>query len=847
MGFAGLAGCNAVEDVREEPTIALPIPTVVLQGVVTGLGSERSLGLKNNGSLSDAISVQAPTPLEVSTTGGIQPVAFSFGSRAVRDAAGNPVPYNVELNGVPYGKVCAFRAGSVHSGVLSVDSPPNILIDCTPSPSVPTYDVVVNLSSAFANSPGATVRLTTEEAIYEQAVTPANIASGTLTFSKKVFNVVSTAIPAPPPFVWTVSASTALGGTVNRCPVDRPSGTNPAANVAGATAPTVRACTFTINGAVYYSRPAGVGADPALGSGLTLELQDINGAKRGSATVAAGAFPNPSAGAGIPVSFVNTDSTPTNSFTANATADFQVVVTSQPAGQTCIVPDGGFVSLRTLVQLNPVNITALGTRSDNTPMTAGPALWPTTSATTLPPIPGTRLVIFCRNKPAPADRLNGVYRLTKTTATVASAAGVVTTPTVRWQPFDLSVQNTATAAILTFFDDGTFLFGSHHFSNSVEHGFYDYSATLPADTRPGTPPGRLRFSLHTDTWANTVFPIFFSSAEQAAPGPGAISISTSPGISAMPGALTFPTQASSTAAVPTGTPFAPLLTRHSNLGNVVKTAASGSTPARIVGTAGPYGGTAPNIDATTFTHPGPITANGVARQVEYEFSEVSSINGQFTGGFISQDHRRFFVWDKASDYAFATGVNGLTNLQSVCIVTEDAESPSGTHQRRSANSFCFVINRPRDGQFYNGTTDSRDVAWLTTTHWVSPVATLTPPATQPANSGPPGGAATGTVATGNVVVGEYGTGALGSRFPTYESRFPGGGPGSEPGRAPSPSIYHVAPAASFFANAQPEYFPTPPNPTTYFSWCNSDVLGLRLTLNGIAIRNPVYLCRQRAQ
>ena len=333
------------------------------------------------------------------------------------------------------------------------------------------------------------------------------------------------AVPAPPPgapgFLWTVSASTSLGGTVNRCPVDRPSGTNPAANVVGAGAPTVRACTFTINGAVYYSRPAGVGADPALGTGLTLELQDINGVKRGSATVAAGAFPNPTTGAGIPVSFVNTDATPANVFTSNATADFQVVVTNHPAGQTCIVPDGGFVSLRTLVQLNPVNITALGTRSDNTPMTAGPALWPTTAASTLPPVPGSRLVIFCRNKPAPADTLNGVYRLTRTTATVASAAGAVTTTTVRWQPFDLSVQNTATAGIITFFDDGTFLFGTHHFSNQVEHGFYDYSATLPADTRPGTPPGRLRFSLHTDTWANTVFPIFFSSAEQSAPGPGA--------------------------------------------------------------------------------------------------------------------------------------------------------------------------------------------------------------------------------------------------------------------------------------------------------------------------------------
>jgi hypothetical protein len=280
LGLAALAGCNAVEDVRSEPFIEPPAATVVLQGSVTGLGSKRSLVLSNNGQFSDSLTIVAPTP-ENAYVDETFPVAFSFGSRAVRDANGNPVAYNIQIATQPYGRICSFAPGSTTSGVLSSASPPNIAVQCVPNPAVTRYDLDVFLDPSFANAPGAKVLLRTEEAIYEQAVTAADITAGKMRFEDKLFNGSGPGSPTgSPPFTWTVSASTTAGGTVNRCPMLRSSGSNPTASITLSTAaPLVQACAFTISGAVHYSRPAEVNADPALGAGLTLELRDLNGVR----------------------------------------------------------------------------------------------------------------------------------------------------------------------------------------------------------------------------------------------------------------------------------------------------------------------------------------------------------------------------------------------------------------------------------------------------------------------------------------------------------------------------------------------------------------------------------------
>jgi hypothetical protein len=863
VSLAALAGCNAVEDVRSDPFIDSPPATVVLQGSVTGLGSKRSLVLTNNGQSTDSVSVVTPTP-ENAYVNDTFSMPFSFGPRAVRDANGNPVPYNVQIGAQPYGKVCAFRAGTQNSGVLSIESPPDIAIDCVPNPAVPRYNLDVFLDPAFANAPGATVLLRTEDAIYEQSVTAADITAGKMTFVGKIFTG-----PVAPgaPFAWSVSASTTVGGTANRCPVLRPTGSNPTAHITlAAAAPRVQACSFTISGAVYYSRPAGVTADPALGSGLTLELRDLNAVRKGTASVSGGTFPVATAttDSGITFTFNNTETPATTSFTSNPDADFQVVVATHPEGQTCVVPDGGFVSLKSLlpatstIGLNPTSVTRYGVKANGgIASTAGdtsttPALAVNPSTTPVIagnlPVAGTRLVVFCRNKPLSADQLHGVYRLTKTVASqlvtntkTRTAAGITTvrtTPppvTSPWVPFDFTVQNTASSNIITFFNDGTFLYGTHHQTNQVEHGFYEYSATLKADNGAATPPGRLRFTVHTDTFPNTTFPGGFSSAEQA---PAANGNTATPGISALPGALGL------TGAVVT----APLPTRHANLGNVVKTAASGSTSARITGTAGPYNGTVSSTTgAFTFT-PIPdgipadpaapvapatqtVTTTTVAKQVDWELTEVASATGEMTGGWMSQDRLRFWTWDKASTYGFQVGVNGLPNLQSSCFVMENAVSPTGTYQRRSAQTLCFPINRPRDGQNYNGTTDARDAAWLGVTHVVAAAGAA------PAGAGSP-------TPLQAVVAGEYSTAGLFSRFPQYESRIPGGQTALD-GRSPSPIIYHIGPAASFFSAAPAEYFPQPS--AAFTTWCTTEILGIRATLNGLPFRNPVYLCRTRAQ
>ncbi|MEO6078255.1 MAG: hypothetical protein ABIQ86_00540 [Steroidobacteraceae bacterium] len=854
LALGALAGCNAVEDVRSEPFIELPSATVVLKGTVTGLGSRRQLGLINNGDVADGLGVIGPVPLP--TTVGNLPVGFTFGARAVRDANGNPVPYNIQITDQPYGKTCSFRAGSQHSGILSTQSPPDILIDCVPS-GVTLYDMTVNLNPAFANAPGATVRLTTEDGVFVKVVDAADRAAGTVTFAKKLFNAGGPGAPVPSPvFTWTVSASTTVGGVTTKCPITNPSNSPATANPTGnISTPIVGACTFTISGAAHYSRPAGVVADPPLGAGLTLELRNMKGVKMGTATVPAGSFP----AGGIPFTFNNLDTpTPTTAFTSNPDADFQVVVTNHPAGQTCIVPDGGYVSLQSLVLGNPTNVTAVGLVAAGTVPTAGAA------TATNAPVAGTRLILACRNRPALADTLNGVYRLTSTTVTILtttntpSATPAVTQSTSvvtsKWLPFDLTVQNNASSNIMTFFDDGTFTYGLHHSVASVEHGFYEYSATLRADNTIAppstTPAGRLRFTIHTDTHFNTVFRTAFNINDNTGFGGTNNDNTDSPGVSALPGALTYTTA-----------PNAPAPFRHSNMGAVVKTAASGATPAKITGTAGPYGGNAATNSTAAFTFSGPIgfpatpapptgtatsTTASIVSQVSLEFTEVPQITGQMTGGWISQDHRRSYAWDKFTTYGFQVGVNGLVNLTSACFVTEDLEGPSGIFQRRDARSRCVPINRPRTlptEQVYTSAVESQDDGWLLTTHASS--TTVGAPA---AAVGPP---------SANVVPGLMQTGGLNTRFPNYEYRLPGGNSVLD-GRYSSPVYYHVAPAATFFATADAARFGgdgtsrfpagTFPAPAAAFTtWCTSEILGIRATQNGVPFREPVYLCRQRAQ
>jgi hypothetical protein len=758
---AALAGCDSIKDVRTEPTTPLPPASVVVQGTITGLGSLRSIVLINNGDNTSPASFAAPPP---AVPNGPAPVVpFSFGSQP----AG--APYNVTIRQQPYGKTCTIANGA---GTLTAGTTTNVAITCVNS--VTRYNLTVNLNPAFAIADGARVTLTTEEAIYQLPAA----GQTSVTFNNVLFNAATTATPTPPPgapaFTWIVTATTATGGTLNQCTVASSTGTNPTANV---TTPTVGTCSFTISGALSYSRPFGVTVDPALGAGgVTLELRNVQGeVKATQAVTAYGGF-----------SFGGTAS-PTQ-FPSNPGSVYDVVVASHPAGQFCVVGDGGVASLYVVPVtaptatsvLNPSNVTATGTVAPG--------------ATTL--IPGTRLTVFCRNRPATANNtLSGTYRLTKTTASyVTGGTNAASSSIVEYKPFDLTVQNTASSNVLTFFDDGSFLYGTHANSIQIEHGFYDYDATAAT----------LRFTMHTDTNTGTVFPVGNAFDARPVQNQGSPYSTATAGLSATPGSLcsTATGTVACPAAVTAGT------TRHAAMCNVLKV--PGSNPRKVTGS---FGGTATfAASGTTFTSTTTSTCGGAiappsggtvvtaATKVDWELTEPVNTATRLEGSWISQDHRRSFVYDDRNYFAFHVGVNGgAANLQDVCLALDNAAESSSFYIARAVTT-CLPWNRPAAlpvAQFYGGPTANIEIT-----------DTSVPAVTQ---------------------------------IPGFVGRLPGAVAVVNATRSPSPAYFTVAPPASFFTVAPLTYFQVAPT-----SWCTTELLGIRATTNGNPIDQPVYFCRLRA-
>ena len=120
---ATLVGCNAAEDVRDEPFTPVPAATVVLQGKVTGpLGNLRAVTLLNNGDNEHAIGVTASL--------GTDYTVFTFGSVAVGS------PYNITVKNNPFGKICTVTGGS---GTVTTAQALNIVVNCVNDPAVPRY------------------------------------------------------------------------------------------------------------------------------------------------------------------------------------------------------------------------------------------------------------------------------------------------------------------------------------------------------------------------------------------------------------------------------------------------------------------------------------------------------------------------------------------------------------------------------------------------------------------------------------------------------------------------------------------------------------------------------------
>ena len=66
-----------------------------------------------------------------------------------------------------------------------------------------------------------------------------------------------------------------------------------------------------------------------------------------------------------------------------------------------------------------------------------------------------------------------------------------------------------------------------------------------------------------------------------------------------------------------------------------------------------------------------------------------------TGAWISQDHRRFWVWDYLTNYGMHVGVlGGAPSVNDACFTMLDVRASYGIYTRRGSNTGCYPLDRP---------------------------------------------------------------------------------------------------------------------------------------------------------
>ncbi len=709
---AVLAGCDSIKDVRDEPSTALPASRVVLEGTVTGVGSTRAVILSNNG---QQLGVLAPPPAVTNEElNGVTP--FTFGTFPVGSS------YNVQVVTQPVGKICSVVSGG--TGTFAEGVPTNVNVVCNPDPAVARYSVTVALAPAFASAEGAQVVVTTEDRIHR--ITPAPTDTS-VTFTDVLFNPDPTNSPQIVNFTYSVTASTTIGGTLNKCPVLNPSGSNPTGNV---TNPQVQPCTFTIGGTVQYSLPDTGAPVPAAPVGLKLELrsiaedsvqiQDYTGTWGGSFTFNEGGSPR--------------------QFVSNRQAIYYVAVAQHPEDMHCVV-------------VSPMAILYAPTLTSN-------------------PAPISTPSVQCREIPPPERQLRRVFRHVTSIWQQTPTSDPVE---VTWDALDFTRQNTASSNMIAFFENGTYIYGTHANITQVEHGFYDYDPV--ANT--------LRFTLNVDTDPRSVFRSSFSGA----PGNNAGSIrTTSTGLSAVPDTRLVGS------------------VRHAILRNVVR---MDGPPATLSGTfTGPV-----TVSDNPFPNTGsPVTSLEGNASLTWVLQTPPSITNQMTGAWAALDGKRLWVFDRETYYGTHVGVVGVMSVNDACFTMPDLSASSLLYTRRPSINGCYPWPRAGIGQSpgyqLGGIVESIDLK----------VATTSPMGSQWIGSGP------GAVDIGTLQ--------------EFMARIPGGSQAAD-GRSPSPIMFHIAAPDQFYAGAPAQYFP----PGQDFASCDTEVLGIRATLNGVAIHKPVYFCR----
>jgi hypothetical protein len=611
-----LSACNAVEDVREEPSTPVPASKEVIQGTITGLGYRRPLVLEDIGAkrCTDLSNTTGPKIYcRLNFFGNFnEPVShFTFGSVDLG------TPYNLTIRTQPYGKICSFNTPSQAQGTVTAGVKLDIQMTCVTDTAIARYCVGGTIPQAVRDLPGLRITLSTEEGLKVLSDDPTAGANGPLPpvsqacwFPNAIYNSASSL----PILRWYVTAAYKDStGRLNNCRVtggaantgSNDLGENTNTSLGDVTNVSIAACDFSIGGNVGYTQTPGSTAAQTI-SGLTLKLKAISGDwARDTANVEVPPYVIPA----VTVASPGTATTPFTiggtvapaRFLSNPDALYDVQITNQPTGQFCIVgatgitipitaagtpyPAGGSVTIGAGAQLANVNL----------PLTNGIQNALTYSWTTYSDL--SNLAVRCRALPGttanPSGVLTGTYQMT-ITATVGANAPVTT----RARNF------------LTFFDDGSYLYGSRSINTGattatgVERGFYYYNVAA----------GTITFTVLTDT--NNSY------AVNAPP-----LTATQQGISALP-ALT--------------------------LANVVKTPGARSRITAFAGTTG----TGASITNTSW-------------QLDEPSAVAGEIEGTWTTGILpggaQPDHRRVFIYNGSTTFGSQiSAIGAAVNYGDAC-------------------------------------------------------------------------------------------------------------------------------------------------------------------------------------
>jgi hypothetical protein len=869
-----MAACDSVKDVPEEPFANLPPVTVVLEGTITNVSSLRAIVLMNNGDADNARSFLAGTPSVVNAGPAVVPFSFgAFPAGTPYNVTIKTQPFGktcTVANG--QGTLTAGVATNItvtctntrqrHDMVVTIPGDATVFRNL-PSAKVrlTTEEEIIEKDASTADSnnrvtfPGALIDATGEFNSAPYTVSASYREAGS--FSKCGVTNPTGTNPRN-----NAGAAAGTGGTP-------PAG--PAIPVVGSCRFLVSGTVgYSLPAGVAFT-------PGTLISGLSLQLKDAAGTvleTKGpidcappSATVTTGITTVAGAIPSFPVPPLGTSNGCAYSFSTLVTSSltkglYEVVVSQQPTNGTtplmCVVANGGSVNVFTIGTTSPAPVDRANVlcRAKPAPTKQIQGVFRLVTQIWTPPTGGAQVTStwdpfnFSVSNTATSNMLAlfddgtflyGAHGDARTTATNQGATSFTvpngaTTTTTSTAP--ASGPGGSAGAIIGSPTVGGAVIVSGH---QVEHGFYDYDPTA----------GTLKFTLVTDTNNGVAFPSTFSSAffsPRSSPFNTLVNDTrtTTTGLSSTPNPLHRDNSGSLYMATPTmtGVTF--------GTAQVLKEVVNGSSVFQTVRTlSGEFGGapggaawqTVGNCRQTPdFTaNPQVVTANGPCltaggtygysltnctntqanlcivpannERLRWILQEPLSIDNEMTGAWITQDHRRYWVWDHRT--IFGTGaavVGGHPSLNDACFTMEDLRQSSGFYVRRGSGPGChpFVqaaTNPAVTPAYAHGAPESSDYP------------------TQPGAQGVP------------------------SLLPGFIGRIPGGQP--FPGNTTaSPVQMHIAPPGSFASTADVNYFPN--LTATSFNWCTAarpgdtaEVLGLRYTSNNVPIDVPVYMCRTK--